>query len=99
MIYEVSVKSTDEIKKKIFTWLRSGHVERVLSNPGFISAELYESSSDSEIVVRYTVSSSEDLEKYIETAAPQLRDEGLKLFGDSMKASRRVLKLSDTFYR
>jgi hypothetical protein len=107
IIYEVSIKLDNPVSTGEFmSWLRHGHIQQVLSHKGFLAAELYrcrESSAQgengNEVVVRYTVSSPEDLDDYIQNHAQRLRQDAVDKFGDRMVAHRRIMGLNGTFYK
>ena len=100
VIYEVSLNLKSlETRAEVIGWLRGAHIIRVLQSKGFLAAELYDSEPNNQIVVRYTVSNKDDLDRYITELAPRLRAEGVERFGSNMIAERRIMSISDTFYK
>ena len=100
VIYEVTIKTADDnTHVRVLSWLRGGHIRHVLAHKGFTAAELSNAQPGNQIVVRYFVSTMPQLEAYLSDAAPALRNEGVRLFGESMTADRRILIECDTFYK
>ena len=99
-MYEVSLSfKSSKIRSDALDWLRAGHIDKVLGCKGFIFAELFECRAENTLIVRYTVASNAHLDEYLLVDAPKLRKEGLRLFGDEMVASRRIMRVLDTFNR
>ena len=106
IVYEVSIKLDNPgTTNEFMSWLRNGHIQEVLKSPGFLAAELYrckeataQGADADEVVVRYTVASAEDLDRYVEHDAARLKKEALDKFGDRMEATRRIMGLNGTIF-
>eukprot|EP00928_Gymnodinium_smaydae_P021035 TRINITY_DN18167_c0_g1_i2.p2 TRINITY_DN18167_c0_g1~~TRINITY_DN18167_c0_g1_i2.p2 ORF type:complete len:184 (+),score=51.39 TRINITY_DN18167_c0_g1_i2:145-696(+) len=83
-------------------WLRSQHIGDVLQSEGFVSAEMFDlpkevgassdvASAPPDVTVHYRVQRYEDLERYFEERAPQMRQDGIDRFAGRFEASRRIL--------
>lgn len=94
VIYEVSLSIEQDVIAEFDAWL-GGHVEDMLTIPGFIRARTFtlEDSEDGRArrVTHYHVESEADLERYLSTEAPAMRQAVADRFGDSITASRRIL--------
>lgn len=102
-VYEVSIRFNDaSVKTDYYNWLTSSHIQEVLKNDGFLSAELLEEGfpgSDG-FVVRYSLESESAFAKYDSSEdAKRLRLQGIERFGNTFTASRRVLLNRDVFFR
>eukprot|EP00928_Gymnodinium_smaydae_P021034 TRINITY_DN18167_c0_g1_i1.p2 TRINITY_DN18167_c0_g1~~TRINITY_DN18167_c0_g1_i1.p2 ORF type:complete len:174 (+),score=52.09 TRINITY_DN18167_c0_g1_i1:145-666(+) len=103
VIYEVNLKFRDKDTYAEFTdWLRSQHIGDVLQSEGFVSAEMFDlpkevgassdvASAPPDVTVHYRVQRYEDLERYFEERAPQMRQDGIDRFAGRFEASRRIL--------
>lgn len=100
-IYNVTINIEDSIHKEWIIWMET-HIVDVLNTGKFSSAKLTEVLVEAEegrtYSVQYTVNSKEDLERYYQEDADQLRLDGIKKFGDKMLAFRTELKLIKEFY-
>lgn len=94
IIYEVNLEIQPAIREEFSAWL-PGHVERMLTLPGFIDAaiETEERAADALPVfcVRYRLESRQALEDYFENHAADMRREGIDRFGERFRATRRIL--------
>lgn len=76
-------------------WLHE-HVREMLRIDGFLDAHVFAIETEPEAsaigrVVQYQLSSRSALEAYKNQHAERMRNEGLRRFGNHVKASRRVL--------
>lgn len=92
IIYEVNIEIEPEIYQEYKDWV-GPHAEEVVSHKGFEKVTIFEVKDTLKpiFVSHYYVKSQEDLEHYLKTAAPQLRAEAEKKFGEKIKGFRRVL--------
>ena len=97
-IYEVNLDIQLDVYDKYMTWLKT-HINEMLKIKGFQSAQVYYRETTEKntnnlklITVHYEVDSQESLNNYFEKQAPQMRQEGIKLFDTKFSATRRVLK-------
>ena len=97
-VYEVTLEIDADVFEAFRVWLR-GHVQEILSLPGFIGAELFErdepaaAAGQRGLCVVYRLVDQAALERYLRDDAPRLRADGQARFGGRFSASRRVLQL------
>lgn len=97
VLYEVSVRIDRAVADAYLAWL-PGHVQRMLALPGFESAEMFEvveTPPDAGLVqacVHYRLADAGALERYLQDHAARMRAEGTELFGNRIRAARRVLR-------
>lgn len=92
VIYEVNLTIDNEIFNDYYQWLTK-HIEIMLTYRGFIQAEIAEEhihENEKKMTVRYSLDSIVDLENYLNTHASEMREDGIKKFGDKCRASRRI---------
>ena len=96
LIYEVKLEFIDTtIYSSFLFWLKE-HTSEMLTFQGFEKAQIKDTfKEDTSIIVRYHILSQESLDSYIKNHSEKMRNEGLKLFGNSFKASRKVYPLSE----
>ena len=96
LVYEVTLDIDTGAATEFDAWLKE-HVREMLALPGFHDARILKPESpeaDSERrVVQYTLGSRAELDHYVAEHAPRMREDGIRRFGDRMKASRRVFDL------
>lgn len=94
VIYEVSLDIEPDIIGEFDTWL-AGHVDDMLTIPGFISARTFvlDNSDDGKArrVTHFHLESEADLERYLSGPAAVMRQAATERFGDRFSASRRIL--------
>jgi hypothetical protein len=103
IIYNVTVNIDDSVHQQWLTWLKNKHINQVLATGLFSKAKLIkvlvtEEMGGSTYSVQYYTDSIEKLQDYYQNHAPQLRQEGLQLFGDKMLAFRTELEVLEEFY-
>jgi hypothetical protein len=96
IVYEVNLEVESQIAEAFAAWL-PGHIDEMLALPGFRSADLQEVMDAEDDgrrrwSIRYILNTEEDLERYLDRYAHQMRGDGLARFGGSFSASRRVLR-------
>lgn len=95
IIYEVNLFVKHAVAEDFRIWL-TDHIEEMVGLPWFESAAAYESdaTSDTEtaFVAQYVLADEQALQRYFETDAPRMRQDGPSRFGADMRATRRVLK-------
>ncbi len=97
--YEVNLEIVPQIYQTFLNWL-SEHINEMLCFNGFKKAYLFEdtsSNSPPKITVQYEVDTMENLQSYFDNHASTMRGKTVAMFGDQVKASRRVLKVSKVF--
>lgn len=94
--YQVQISVRHEVYEQYIQWLQEIHIQEVLSQPGFLGADLclkkggaLESSSK-EVKVLYRVESEEAIKKYLSGPALELRQKGTDLFPGMFSAQREV---------
>ena len=96
LVYEVTLDISTDLAHEFDAWLKD-HVREMLALPGFHDARILKPESpeagSERRVVQYTLGSRAELDHYIAEHAPRMREDGVKRFGDKMKASRRVFDL------
>lgn len=97
IIYEVSLKIDPDIQLNFLSWLND-HVSEMLQLPGFLSGEIFQEITVSDIVkqsdyaVRYELKDEAALQNYIAHFSQKMRADGLRRFGNQFQASRKVFK-------
>ncbi|HEY1773169.1 MAG TPA: DUF4286 family protein [Gammaproteobacteria bacterium] len=96
LVYEVTLDIQADAATEFEGWLKE-HVREMLALPGFHDARILKPESteagSERWVVQYTLGSRAELDHYIAEHAPRMREDGMKRFGEKMKASRRVFDL------
>lgn len=96
VIYEVNLTISNEIFNDFYNWLIK-HIELMLQFQGFRKATISKEKLDeanvktTKLTVHYILDSEQDLDNYLKTHAPAMREEGRKIFGDKFSAFRRIL--------
>ena len=94
-VYEVTLSIDRAVLAEFDAWLEE-HVREMLELPGFISAETFETATDSPDragrTVHYVLESEDALEAYLTGPAEEMRRAGALRFEDRLEASRRVLR-------
>lgn len=100
ILYEVNLSISNEIADDYMTWLKP-HIQAMLKFEGFIKAELYQNTEQEDgktnVVASYYVDNEHNLQAYISEMSADMRADGIKRFGDKCVATRRILKLTDTY--
>ena len=96
LVYEVTLDIRADAAVEFDAWLKD-HVRAMLALPGFHDARILKPDAaepgTERRVVQYTLGSRTELDQYLAEHAPRMREDGVKRFGDKMKASRRVLDM------
>lgn len=98
IIYNVTINLDPAIEAKWLEWMQTKHIKEVLDSGCFISAKLLKVHVNQPIegvnyAVQYLAENQEKLNTYYREYAPNLREEGLQLFGDKMLAFRTELEV------
>ena len=99
--YEVNLTIQNEIFEDYYAWLIE-HIEVILKIDGFQKVILYKIQSENDekhqhIVASYLLTSREKFDHYLENYAKELRNDGLKRFGDKCVATRRIMEVDKIF--
>ncbi len=102
IIYNVTVNVDESIHEDWYAWMTEKHIPQVMETGKFVKAKLVkvlivEEMGGTTYSVQYFTESKEKLEEYYKEHAPQLREEGARLFGDKMLAFRTELELLQEF--
>ncbi|HEX4299480.1 MAG TPA: DUF4286 family protein [Gammaproteobacteria bacterium] len=96
LVYEVTLDIDAGAATEFDAWLKE-HVREMLALPGFHDARILKPEGaepgSERRVVQYTLGSRAELDHYVAEHAPRMREDGVRRFGDKMKASRRVFDL------
>ena len=103
-LYEVNLEIDAHRAAEFEEWL-GAHIEEMLSFPGFLSAEWYHRFPEDEgnigdvtlWTIHYALDSEASFLRYVENNAPRMRAEGIALFGNNFRASRRLLHSKRSF--
>jgi hypothetical protein len=94
VIYEVTLAIEQDAVEDVDAWL-PGHVEEMLTIPGFVRARIFTLENDdggrARRVIHYQLENEADLERYFDGPAAAMRQAGSDRFGDRFTASRRIL--------
>lgn len=98
ILYNVTINIHESVHDQWMKWMQEKHINDVLATGKFSTARMVKVLIDEEMggitySIQYTTDSKETLERYYQEDAPQLRDEGLALFGDKMLAFRTELEV------
>ena len=97
-VYEVTLTVDREVLEEFDAWLHE-HVREMLELPGFISAETFETDTDSPDTagrtVHYVLESDDALQAYLSGPADEMRRAGALRFEGRLTAARRVLRPAD----
>lgn len=97
IIYNVTINVDPSILTDWLTWMNNKHIKDVLNTKMFTTARLVKVLSkdvgETTYSVQYTATTRENLERYYNEFAPELREEGMRLFGDKMLAFRTELEV------
>ena len=97
LIYNVTSGVDKEIEQEWLLWMKETHISDVMGTKMFTAYRLYRVlSSENEgtvsYAVQYSVTSLKQVDQYLETYAPALRDDVKKKFGDKVLSFRTLLE-------
>jgi hypothetical protein len=104
VLYEVNIEVDSNILNNYLIWLKK-HLQEMLTIDGFKTAKIlmdidYENCiadfNYKMVVVLYEVESEVKVNNYFQNQAPKMRQQTIDTFGDKVRVSRRVLKLTET---
>ncbi|HMB93571.1 MAG TPA: DUF4286 family protein [Rhodothermales bacterium] len=93
IIYEVNLFVDNEIAEEMAVWLRT-HLREMLAFDGFVEARWYQldpADGKQRWVCHYYVERMSQLQDYFDQHAAAMRAEGVKRFGSTFSANRRIL--------
>ncbi len=96
-IYNVTTNIASNVEKEWLRWMQEKHIPEVLATGKFSEAKMSQVMVEEEegvtYSIQYTTDSKETLDRYYIEDAPELRQEGIELFGDKLLAFRTELKV------
>ncbi|WP_343487219.1 DUF4286 family protein [Allomuricauda sp. d1] len=98
IIYNVTINIDDDVHDEWLSWMRNKHIPDMLATGKFSHAKMSKVLVEEEMggtsySVQYTCPDKTTLEKYYQDDAPQLREEGMKLFSNKFVAFRTELEV------
>lgn len=91
VLYEVVITVAPEIRADYLAWLKP-HMDEMLTFDGFLSAAMFvNSENENEITCHYRLKDQSAMNAYLEGPAKEMRADGVKRFGDNIRATRRIL--------
>jgi hypothetical protein len=91
IVYEVTAAAAAGLSVDFETYMRGGHIRDVLATGYFTGASFF-CASENRYCIRYEARSEEDLNNYLESEAPRLREDFLAHFPDGVEVSREIWK-------
>lgn len=97
ILYNVTIKINHEAEQDWLQWMKEEHMPELMNTGLFADAKLFRllDVDDSEGVTyaaQYFCSTLEDYDNYISEHAAEMREKGLKRFGDKFIAFRTVMQ-------
>ncbi|NNJ88566.1 MAG: DUF4286 family protein [Eudoraea sp.] len=98
LIYNVTINVEESVKDSWVSWMMNTHIPDVLATGKFLEATMTRVLVDEEMggitySVQYKVKNRETLDLYYQNDAEHLRNETIKLFGNSLVAFRTELEV------
>ena len=96
VIYEVNLAVDAVAADELAAWL-APHIQQMLTFEGFERAEWFDieperAETTIHWCIHYHVQSRDDLQRYFDEGAAQMRGDGVEKFGRYFRANRRILK-------
>jgi hypothetical protein len=97
IIYNVTVKLDPSIEKEWVHWMREEHMPKLFDTGLFDSYQLCKLLDQDETdgityVAQYNCKTMREYEQYISEYAPQMREDGIRKFGDKFIAFRTLME-------
>lgn len=100
ILYEVNARVNVSVSDDYASWL-NGHIRQILAISGFTGADWWREFPETDgcvnFVIHYRLKDDAALDSYLENHAPALRAEAKTLFGEKFSATRRTLKLIQSY--
>lgn len=99
IVYAVELDVDAALADEYLPWLRS-HAQEMLALPGFEGAEIFERLEPAPepgrvgYCVHYRLRDRAAFEAYLRDHAPRMREQGLRAFGERVRAHRGLLKVT-----
>jgi antibiotic biosynthesis monooxygenase (ABM) superfamily enzyme len=100
IVYAIELDVEAALADEYLPWLRA-HVHEMLDFPGFMGAEIFERlepAPDPGRVgynVHYRLRDRADFEAYLREHAARMREQGLRAFGERVRARRSLLQAAE----
>jgi Domain of unknown function (DUF4286) len=96
LIYNVTTGVDKKIEREWLIWMKEVHIPDVMKTKMFSSHRMYRVLAEDEdtvsYAIQYSATSLHQVEHYLETFAPALREEVKKKFGDKAVSFRTLLE-------
>lgn len=97
LIYNVTTGVDKKIEQEWLVWMKEVHIPEVMKTQMFLGYRMYRvlSSEDNEAVsyaIQYQAKSISQIERYLDTFAPALREDVKKKFGEGAVSFRTLLE-------
>lgn len=97
IIYNVTVAVEAEREQEFVQWMKDTHLPEVMETGCFKSHDFFRvlnslDQANPTYAVQYRLDDLKSMQEYETQHAPRLRNETLKLFGDSVQAFRTILE-------
>ena len=97
LIYNVTSGVDKEVEQEWLLWMKETHIPDVMGTKMFTTHRLYrvlssENENTVSYAVQYSASTLKQVDQYLETYAPALRDDVKKKFGDKVLSFRTLLE-------
>jgi len=102
IIYNVTINIDESVHDQWLSWMMEKHIPAMMETGKFFKAKMVkvlvvEEMGGATYSVQYFAENKDRLEQYYKEDAPQMREEGQRLFGDKMLAFRTELELLKEF--
>lgn len=102
IIYNVTINIDESVHEQWFEWMMEKHIPAMMETGKFTKAKIVkvlvtEEMGGETYSIQYFTESKEMLDRYYKEDAPNMREEGVNLFGDKMLAFRTELELIKEF--
>jgi len=98
IIYNVTLKVNSAIAEEWLRWMKEEHMPELLQTGLFFESRLcrlleQDESDGITYSAQYLCDSMEDYQDYLRKYAPEMREKGIKKFGDQFIAFRSVMRV------
>lgn len=98
ILYNVTVNIDKDVEDEWIMWMKETHIPEVMATGYFTSSRMMKMLSESEdetgitYAIQYAADNLDQLEEYLEKAAPKLQKQSIIKYGTKMAAFRSVLE-------
>lgn len=97
IIYNVTINIDNDVHDEWLDWMKSKHIPDVMSTGCFTQGKIYrlmvEEQQGVSYSIQYSARSMDDVNRYLEKYAAELRNDALSRFKDKFTAFRTLLEL------